>query len=278
MKKRYLRKIFTLELLSINPNFDYPFHWHNAIELVYVVENPFEVFVNNRRYNLSDRDIIFIPGGDIHGFHTGTNTGKRIFANFDTYRIGNEIGFEPIKDRLKSVQLITPENNPWIHQEIENEINRAMEEYNDQAVGYQMSLAARAVDILVKLYRNTDNVVNFESKDSNVKKISGLEKMSKAFKFIEENYNKDIGLSDVANAAGFSKYYFSRLFKDIAEKNFNEYCNEFRIKKAERMLMNINKSIAVVAYSSGFSSLATFERSFKKIQGCTPLEYRKMGI
>jgi AraC-like DNA-binding protein len=88
----------------------------------------------------------------------------------------------------------------------------------------------------------------------------------------------DISLSDIAKAVGFSEYYFSRLFKDVTEKNFSHYLNEYRIKQAEYYLTRSGMSVAEIAYTVGFNSIVTFNRSFKSVKGCSPSTYKKIGI
>ena len=112
----------------------------------------------------------------------------------------------------------------------------------------------------------------------NLKKVFGLEKINNAFVFIEKNYREEITLKDVSKAAGFSEYHFSRVFKEIMEKNFHCYLNEFRVKKAEKLLMKNDITITQVAYDSGFNSVVTFNRIFKVIKGCTPSIYKKILI
>lgn len=118
----------------------------------------------------------------------------------------------------------------------------------------------------------TDSLVKGE------KQVIGLEKVNKTFEYIETNYKSNISLSDIANAVGFSEYYFSRIFKELTEKSFRQYLNEFRIKKEENLLENRNISIAQAGFEAGFKSIATFNRIFKQIKGCTPQEYRKLRI
>lgn len=255
--------------------FEYPFHWHSAVEIIYVVENPFKVFVNHKEYNLNPDDIMFIPGGDIHGFNSETSTGQRIFLNFDTRMIDY---FEPVNEKLKFVQVFTHESDPVLYKRIKNEIYGAIDEYVGQSTGYQLSIVARMANIMVMIYRNMIQIISRDGREGCSTKIGRLEKLNKAFQFIENNYEKDIKLYDVARVTGFSVYYFCRLFREITEKSFKEYLNDFRIKKAEKLLMNRNNSVAGVACSTGFSSLTTFGRLFKKTVGCSPTEYRKMEI
>ena len=76
--------------------------------------------------------------------------------------------------------------------------------------------------------------------------------------------------------SGFSKFYFSRLFKQFTNVSFYKYVNQKRIEKAAKMLTEPNISIANVALSCGFESLSSFIRMFKIVKGCTPTEFRNM--
>jgi AraC-like DNA-binding protein len=140
----------------------------------------------------------------------------------------------------------------------------------------QLYLTARMIDIIILLCKSTTSQINLDSMGNDKKKVMGLEKINKSFEYIEKCYSEDIHLKDIASAAGFSEFYFSRLFKEITEKSFHQFLNEFRIKKAEVMLMDSNNSISEAAYASGFSSISTFDRLFRQIKGCSPQEFRKL--
>lgn len=76
--------------------------------------------------------------------------------------------------------------------------------------------------------------------------------------------------------SSFSKFYFSRLFKQFTDVSFYKYVNQKRIEKAAEMLTEPNISITNVALSCGFESLSSFIRMFKIVKGCTPTEFRNM--
>lgn len=71
---------------------------------------------------------------------------------------------------------------------------------------------------------------------------------------------------------------FSRIFKEATEKKFHDYLNEFRVRKAEKLLVKEDSTVVQAACAAGFNSMATFNRIFKKVKGCTPTSYRKMLI
>jgi len=82
----------------------------------------------------------------------------------------------------------------------------------------------------------------------------------------------------VADITGFSKYHFTRLFKQFTNISFYKYLNQKRIANAETLLINPDMSITEVALHSGYTSLSAFIRMFKLIKNCTPTEFRHMYI
>ena len=178
--------------------------------------------------------------------------------------------------QLRDVRLITEEDKS-LHLQIETELQKILEEWKTGGFADELYYTARMIDILVLLCRNTLSRISIGNPAGSGKNM-GLERISKSLEFIEKNYTEDIHLKDISHAAGFSEYYFSRLFKEITEKNFHQYLNEFRIKKAEVLLTDSNYTVSEAAYAVGFSSIATFERLFHQIKGCSPQEFRKLRV
>ncbi|MCI1723617.1 MAG: response regulator [Lachnospiraceae bacterium] len=99
--------------------------------------------------------------------------------------------------------------------------------------------------------------------------------VSKAKKYIDENYRKDLSLDEVSKIVNISPYYFSKLFKEETGENFIEYVTEARIRGAKELLADPGISIKEVCAMSGYSDPNYFSRIFKKYEGVTPSEYRE---
>ncbi|MVB09883.1 HTH-type transcriptional activator RhaR [Caprobacter fermentans] len=261
-------------LVNQNVNFSYPPHWHNALELIYVLKNDFFVMVNSKKYKLKEKDILYIPGGDIHEFCSETETGARIFINFEFSNLNSYVNLERLYTQLLDVRLITPEDGD-LYSQIETEIQKILKEQQIGGIADELYYTARMLDILVLLCRCVPASVNLGNMKNGNRNV-GLDKIGKSLAYIEKNYTEDIRLKDIAHAAGFSEYYFSRLFKEITEKNFHQYLNEYRIKKAEVLMMDPNYTVSEAAYAVGFSSISTFDRVFRGMKGCSPRDFRKL--
>lgn len=97
-----------------------------------------------------------------------------------------------------------------------------------------------------------------------------------AKEYIKKNYMNQITLEEVSSFVGFNSSYFSNLFKKESGKNFLEYLSETRMNKAKELLKESNLSISVICEKVGYYDIKYFTKSFKKIAGIKPNEYRKL--
>ena len=93
--------------------------------------------------------------------------------------------------------------------------------------------------------------------------------------FIEENYNKDITLSDVAENVYLNPVYISKIFKDKTGMTFTEYLTDLRIAAATRLLEQPGIYVYEVCERVGYQNIKHFYKVFKKKMGCSPTEYRE---
>lgn len=98
--------------------------------------------------------------------------------------------------------------------------------------------------------------------------------ITKAREYIRQNFQKNLSLEEVAQSAGISPYYFSKLFKEETGMNFTEYLTGLRIETAKQLLSNPKLSIKQVCVDSGYANPNYFSRIFKKWTGITPTEFR----
>ena len=99
--------------------------------------------------------------------------------------------------------------------------------------------------------------------------------MSKTMDYIDNNIEKDLQLSELAEIAGMNKSYFSTLFKKLNGMSPWDYITVRRIDLARKLLSDSDRNILDIAMMCGFNNTANFNRAFKKVTGKTPKEIRK---
>lgn len=99
-------------------------------------------------------------------------------------------------------------------------------------------------------------------------------RIQKVQNYINERYQQDIRLNQLAELVGMAPSAFSRFFKLRTGKTLSDYITDIRIGYAARMLVDTQRSIAEICYDCGFNNLSNFNRIFKKKKNCSPKEFR----
>jgi AraC-like DNA-binding protein len=273
-EKTVLEPDFPFRLFLNKGYISTPLHWHEDIEIIYLVEGHVKVGISNDIYNLNLGDILFIGSGAVHCFFEERELSTRVVIQFrmsiyDNFLYGNE-DTKTIRPTFNKSMHLTP--GTQIHSLMEKQIQELMVEHSEEKDGYKLFLKGRLYDLAGILMRYMPKGVY--SPEAENQQMEKLKKLSKVFQYVEENYQNSINLEVISKVAGFSKYHFSRFFKVNAGLTFLNYLNNFRITKAEWLLYYDKSSILEVAYKSGFNSVKTFNRVFRCLKGCAPMEYR----
>lgn len=262
--------------LFFNPGYiSTPHHWHEDIEIIYLVEGRVKVGINNDIYSLAMGDILFIGSGAVHCFFEEMELSRRAVIQFrmsiyDTFLSGNQ-DTRTIRPTFNQSMHLTAGTE--IHALMEKQIQQLIKEYSEAKEGYKLFLKGRLYDLAGILLRYMPKGVYSPEAESH--QMERLKRLDKVFQYVEKNYQDSIDLEEISKVAGFSKYHFSRFFKENTGVTFLDYLNNFRITKAEWFLLYDKGSILEIAYKSGFNSIKTFNRIFKYLKGCAPMEYRK---
>lgn len=97
-------------------------------------------------------------------------------------------------------------------------------------------------------------------------------------KYIQENLNRQLSLTEVSNYVNYNSSYVSRLFRQITGENLSQYIMQKRIEKAKEYLTEGNESIQNIAEKLGFETSQYFSSVFKKITGHSPRDYRNLSL
>lgn len=98
--------------------------------------------------------------------------------------------------------------------------------------------------------------------------------IGKILAYIELNYMKNLSLDSIAEQFSITPFYLSRLIKKKIGKSFPDLLADCRIRNAKLLLMQ-DKSIKEITYEVGFSSQNYFGKTFKKMTGVTPTDYKE---
>lgn len=251
----------------------FPPHWHSAMEIIVPVENFYDVKVNSELFHLLPGDIIIIPPGELHELITPP-TGSRFIFLLNISLITRLNGFAGIQSILSKPLVFTKETNPYIYEDIYSILVQIRNEYFSQGEYAELAIQALLLNMFIKIGESHNNAEELFPNVRPYKQKEYIQKFNQALEYIDDHYAEEITLEDVADKIGFSKYHFSRLFKQYTDYTFCDYLTYRRMKAAEEYLSRPDLSITDIALASGFPSISTFNRVFKQAKNCTPSEYR----
>ncbi len=93
--------------------------------------------------------------------------------------------------------------------------------------------------------------------------------------YINQHYNEDLKSEKLAEMAGYSKYHFTKVFKDFTGKTVVEYINQLRLNKSIDLLLNFDLTISEIAFELGYDNVSYFIKRFKTMTGKSPSQYKK---
>lgn len=258
-------------------NINFSTHWHPAVEIIMPLENGYTVIVGQVEYNLNPGDIFVIPAGELHHL-IAPPSGTRLIFLFDVSILTKLKGFSYLTPYLSQPIIINKQSYGAIYEKEASLMAQMCNDYFSQDCLRELLIYSHLLNFFAYLgkFRMSMDDLHSSGGFNTSKQKSLIEKLNKVFDYLDKHYMDPITLEMVSDIAGFSKFHFSRIFKQCSGYNFLDYLCYLRIKSAENLLLNPEITITEIALQSGFASLSTFNRTFKKIKNCTPSEYRNL--
>jgi len=260
----------------INKNIGKKTHWHDYIELLYVISGNSLITIEGQKYDVFFDDFLIINSQESHSseFYNDKNS-EILVIQFEPFVINPN--FNSIIESKYMIPFLQHEvvydkiiklSN---HSDLKLLLNEILQEFNNKRIGYELNIKGDIYKIFSWLIRNSFNNVlcDLGIRSSNLLRLKSL------FKHVDENYKEHLSSQWAASFVCMSYYHFCRFFRKTTNKTFIEYLNFVRLHEAEKLLIYTINSISEIAFNTGFSSVSYFNRFFKKEKGISPLNYRK---
>ncbi len=237
-------------------------HWHENIEILCVIEGSITVRSDANIVTAYEDDIVFINSNNVHHIQTGELKSKYFCLIIDS-KFCEENGLNT--EEIIFQRLITD-------QYVKEKYLIITEEFRMQKALYKEAIKSFAMEMLIYLYREYTLSETMLSNKSTTEKIVIIKK---SIRYIQDNYNKNISVTDIAADSGVSKYYFCHLFKEYTGITTVKYINVLRCEKAKQLLQSGKYRVEEAAYLCGFENLSYFSKTYKKYMGCLPSTSKK---
>lgn len=248
-------------------------HHHSAIEIIYCLENGYTVTAAQQTYNLQEGDILFIPPHMVHRLIGGVK-GARFIMLFDPEPLSLFRDYKMVSVLFARAYHLARKDNPDLYHFVSGELQKAADVYFSNKPMWEINAYANIIRIYAAIGRD------FFARNETLS-ISGpdhfqanFDKFADLISYIDKHYAEDLTLERAAEYVGFSKFHFSRLFKEYTGTTYYDHLLNRRIQAAQELLMT-QMPVTDICYQTGFHSPTSFSRSFKAVTGFSPKEYRR---
>lgn len=266
LKNKRLADVF--RFTSFYPFETYGSHKHLRIEINYVKKGNCILHLDNESVSFNEGDMMIIAPYVEHQLKAGVSGVTLMQLEFLP-----EIFFHLHSNiRVNAMSMPTPsflfsKENKLIkivnNVEMIRTVQRIVNELELKGPHYQYLVIMYYAELLIQLYRYMHETYL---------PICTNDLLKKAVCYIQQNYQKDISVSDIAGYASISERYLRKLFSQSLNLSPLDYLNQTRINKSIELLKNTEKSVKEVCFLCGFQSPQYFSRVFKQQMGLSPRE------
>ncbi len=252
-------------------------HWHPYAEILISLCDGNEVNVNFVNYRLKTNDIIFAGPGSLHSVHYVTEQ-SFLVIQFppELLTVLNE--FKPVLSVLSANPLISYDPGSADHNEIICFLSRIRKVYQSEDTFREAHIYTCLLSIFARVGEILSTAYGAGMREGERTDSKNTSLIAEACLYISENCSRQLTLDEVSHYIGMSKSHFSHLFRSYTNMTFVEFLTAERIRRAEGFFADSGMRVVDIAFESGFSSISSFNRSFRRIKGCSPTEFRRTRV
>lgn len=267
---------FTL-FSRVKSAFDFPLHYHEEFELNFIQHAPHaQRVIGDHIEEIDDIELVLVGPNLQHAWFTHKCTSKEIREI--TIQFHKDLFDEKFlrRNQLNFIRTLFEKSVRGIlfSKETTLQVAPRIIELNRKhgfdsvlelmSILHDLSTSRNMRTLSDSSFNNTPEPFSYNSR-----------RIERTFEYMNQNFDKPIGLGEVAKLANMSEVAFSRFFKQRTGNTFIDSLTEIRLGHASRLLIDTTQSIAEIAYHCGFNNISNFNRIFRKKKGCTPREFRE---
>ncbi len=257
---------------------NYPMHWHSYGEILLVgPEGPNIYKVGKNTYQLIPDDLVLVWPMEMHEV-VDADRENSLVIQFSNAFINSLFDLQRIMHLYRNLHVICVGAHPELAAKLKT-VTLKMKDifYSDRA-----DKEIRCCMLLMEFMLLLDEYRKELAPELNEEEQYGytddvMRRMMQVSDYIKNNLTADdLSQAAMAEMAGISRDYFSRIFKNVTGMNYSKWLNMIRMEKASELLAQEGRTLTEIAMLSGFQSIPSFNRVFREEKGMAPGEYRAL--
>lgn len=262
----------SIQILDID---NYPWHFHEDVQLIYVLDGEVELKLTYTKYFLKKNSIHFIHTEDVHGFKGITKNNKVAVITLKSEYFSTQ--FPDLDNQIITTNIHSSSSTYKMLLQLRSQIFTLIwQRFND----HEDDVIKTANQLLDNLHRNFRGFTVDKNKKIFSHRVSHdkyqLERLSRVVSKIYRNYSSKLSLHDMAKEENINHFYLSHLFQNFTHENFRNFIGMVRVEMSEIKLLSTTFSIDEISHDVGFSNPKYYIENFIKWFGVHPNDYRRI--
>ena len=251
-------------------------HFHPEVELVYIKGGKGMRHIGNHLSHYDNGDLVLIGSNLPHNGFTDRLTGNKseVIVQFKKQFLGKDILDVPEMTHIAELLQLSL-NGIAFGGITKRQVGREMEKLSSME---PLDALLHLAKILQMLALSKDKKILNASGYSFKVKNQDSDRAVDIFNYIKNHFKSNIPLDEIAEVSNLTVPSFCRYFKELTDKTFTQFVNEYRIHESCKLLSDDNESISNISFKVGFNSIAHFNKHFKLVTGKAPSTYRKEAM
>jgi AraC-like DNA-binding protein len=235
-------------------------HYHYRFVLIVNLRTEGSVTVDNKNFDIRPGESLLIFPHQFHHFHSPKSPSIRWL--FLTFELNQTEAIAPLRNRVNTMT-----------EGCRQYLTRAVFLYQEKDAGHKET--ATAISMLTSLALL--ELMQQEGRASSRATMVRPSVIDQINRYIWDNFDKDLKLSDLAEKFPYSESHLRLLFRKRMGMSLGTYIQKVKMNRARSLLVNSGLNVSQVAQACGYDSLYSFSRAFKKSTGLSPLAYKKVN-
>ena len=258
----------------------YQAHWHTYGEIVLVGPGKTNIFmVNQKTYELSEGDFLLIWPMEMHAI-IDADRKESLIIQFSNAFINSLFDLQRIMHFYRDLHVVCIHNHPQLASRLRAIADRMKELFFSSGPDHELRCCMLLMEFMLTLDEHREEFApELRNRESSSYTDTVMRRIVMVTDYIRNNLTADdLSQGAMAEMAGISKDYFSRIFRSVTGMNYSKWLNMVRLEKATELLADKTMTMTEIAMLSGFQSISSFNRVFHAEKGMAPGEYRALRM
>lgn len=258
----------------------YQMHWHSYGEILLVGPGKTNIYrVNQDTYDLVPDDFVLIWPMEMHSI-VDADREHSLVIQFSNAFMNSLFDLQRIMHFYRNLHVICINAHPELGKELKEIAYKMRDVFFSDTADRELRCCMLLMEFMLALdAHRSEFAPELKADAHNTYTDDVMRRMIGVTDYIKNNLTADdLSQGAMADMAGISKDYFSRIFKSVTGLNYSKWLNMIRLEKATELLSYDDITLTEIAMLSGFQSIPSFNRVFRSEKGMAPSEYRALFI